>query len=246
MIAFAKLTVSRSQIEVSIGCNAELSLVFTYERNALKDSQLGIGWWKIPSLLGKWSHLFSLRRTIIIASKCLSPQMIEFMQKLSLKQVKRSNWNVEELKYIFTVKFLTYLWRLLQHLGPRSKQHDHFDVWVRESASIGFITIHISASGFWNASIKCCAINRDRSVLCTIQQGSIMTFNSLDGNRMRVVMSAIITLNAKRRTLVGPLVAKTLIRGGHCAITVTMMRRWCATITRKETWTVCRLLESFV
>lgn len=54
--------------------------------------------------------------------------MIEFMKKVWLKPVLGSDQDVEECEHTLCVLSGKEFWRLPQHLGSRSKQHDQSDL----------------------------------------------------------------------------------------------------------------------
>lgn len=164
MVAFAKLPVGWSRIEVPMGFYVELPPVFTYKGSPLRNPRSGC-------LVVGDTEFLAKTVAFVLFEACnnyriwrLSRRMIAFMQKLSLKPVLRHDRNVEELTHSLSLKSETYIRQLPQHWGSCSMRHNQSDKLGQRASAVGVISTHARVSRFWSASTEHVAIRHDQFV----------------------------------------------------------------------------------
>lgn len=115
VMAYAKLTVGRSRVEVLIACYAELAQIFNYKASALMDPQSGSWLVAYTIFVAKSVAFFLFDRYEKFRLWSLLRRMIEFMRELVFKPVLGSDQNVEEFEYILNLTSGTYFRWLPQH-----------------------------------------------------------------------------------------------------------------------------------
>lgn len=178
MVSYAKLAVCCSRVKVPMGFYAELPPVYTFERSATMDPQLG--YWVVVSIK------FATKTVVVVLFQVydnylicrLSRRMIAFMRKLSLKPVSGSDRKVEKFECTLNLISGTDSRRLPQYWCLATCGVISWTCWERGSVPVSVITIHIRVRGCWNVIIKECVSHLELFVLQIIRRDLIMTWKS--------------------------------------------------------------------